>query len=212
MKKPLLTAAIALLATNVFADDHNTDKDCNVNISFPKAHDSDEEDDDYEEFKWWDDHNSDFYYGNINSGYTWQDGSNFSYIGLSLLLGESIFVQAEANTNTDVQTTEQSDGARFGIGARFDLADALAMHVLWDNHRFKDATNYWGISSGLVATALNDTLFAAATARANLTLPDTTFSGEVEAGIRPEDWIALSGVANFAENEQSYGIRGRINF
>ncbi|WP_119396429.1 hypothetical protein [Salinibius halmophilus] len=216
MKKLLLAAAIATLTAGAYADDHKEEKshdddDCSVTINFPKGGEE-SDDDEYEEFEWWDDHSTDFYYGNINTGYMWQDGQNFSYIGVSALLGDSIYVQAEANTATDTQTTDQSDGTRFGIGARFDLAESVAMHILWDNHRFKESSNYWGISSGLVATGLNDMFFVAGNARANLTLPDTTFSGELEAGIRPEDWIALSGVANFTDSEQSYGIRGRLNF
>lgn len=217
MRKLLLTTLIASLTTAAIADDqveHEPtdahDEDCTLTIHFPKG---DDEQNEEEEFEWWDGHATDFYYGNLNAGYTWKNGTNVSNLGISLTLGESIYVQADANTATDVDTKAQSDGTRFGIGARFDMAENLTMHVLWDNNRFKDADNYWGLEGGVVGTVLNEKLFAAANARANFTLPETTFSGELEAGIRPEDWLSLSAVVNENPDQgTTYGIRGRIGF
>lgn len=215
MHKLLIATLIASLTATALADNHKVDHDgdCSVTIHFPKGDVESADDEGSEDHEWWSEHATDFYYGNLNAGYAWQNEQNVSNIGLSVTLGDSIYVQAEANTATDVDSSEQSDGTRFGIGARFDLAETLSMHVLWDNNRFKEADNYWGVSTGVVGTALNNKLFAAVNGRANFTLPETTFSGELEAGVRPEDWIALSAVVN--ENPDlgtTYGIRGRIGF
>lgn len=156
------------------------------------------------------DHTTDFYYGNLSSTYQWLDNARSTDIGISIRLGETVFLQADSNGVTDLNGEEISSGSRWAAGARFPITDIATAHAIWDYHRFDSSPNHAGLEGGVVVAYKRT--FVAGTARANLTLPETTLIATGEAGLRFDDWLAISGfIAESPDAQTSYGIKGRLS-
>lgn len=156
------------------------------------------------------DHATDFYYGNISSTYQWLDNARSTDIGISVRLGETVFLQADSNGVTDLAGEEISSGSRWAAGARFPISGIATAHAIWDYHRLDSSPNHAGLEGGVVVAYKR--AFVAGTGRANLTLPETTLIATGEAGLRFDDWLAISGfIAQSPDAEISYGIKGRLS-